>query len=94
MLYSAGLKLQSDEMAKLTLQLANAKKIVVWLFVVFFFFPCVNFYQFHELSCLLERSDCTKLAQGRAGDHWGESKKEGTNDKKEEEVERVKDRSF
>lgn len=92
MLYSEGLKLQSDEMAKLTLQLANAKKIVVWL--VGCFFPCVNFYQFHELSCLLERSDCTKLAQGRAGDHWGESQKEGTNDKKEEEVERVKDYSF
>lgn len=55
--------------------------------------PRVNFYHFHELSCLLERSDSTKLAQGRAGDHWGKRTKEGTGDKKEEE-EIEKDCSF
>lgn len=42
-----------------------------------FFFFWVNFYHFHELSCLLERSDSTKLAQGRAGDQWGKEKERG-----------------
>lgn len=84
--------MQSDDMAELTSQLATEKNPLI-LFFFIFFFPWVNFYHFHELSWLFERSDSTKLAQGRGGDHWGQGKKEDAGDKKEEK-EREKDRSF
>lgn len=61
-LYSAGLKVQSDEMAELTSQLAMSNVSP------FFFLFNLNFYHFHELSCLLERLYSTKLPQGSAED--------------------------
>lgn len=51
-LYSAGQKVQLDEMAEVTSQLAMSKK---YFSTFFFFFFNLNFNHFYEISCLLER---------------------------------------
>lgn len=61
-LYSACLKVQLDEIAERLHSFLCLKNNSVSHFYLFIF--NLNFYHFHELSCLLEMLDSTKLAQG------------------------------